>query len=54
MDQLYVENVPHHTQIGNVYNVHLKIAKQLHVIISLVALGSLLVAMESNDYVVTM
>jgi hypothetical protein len=53
IDQFYIENLPYRTQIGNVYNAHLKVAEQLHGRTGLVALGSLLVAMESNDYVLT-
>ena len=51
LDQYYVEMLPYRNQTGNIYNANTINAKLLEGRSGLLALGSLLVAMESNDFV---
>jgi hypothetical protein len=53
LDQYYVEALPTRVSIGDVFNAHVTAAENLHGRTGLVALGSLLVAMEANDFVLT-
>ena len=53
IDQYYTENLIYRQNIGNVYNVNTITALQSNGRTGLLALGSLLVAMEANDYVLT-
>ena len=50
VDQYFVEYLPHRQDN---YSYHSVIAEKLHGRIGLIALGSLLVALEANDYVLT-
>ena len=50
VDQYFVEYLPHRQDN---YSYHSVIAEKLHGKIGLIALGSLLVALEANDYVLT-
>jgi hypothetical protein len=52
LDQYYVEMLPFRKVTGDVYNANTINAKLLEGRSGLLALGSLLVAMESNDYVI--
>ena len=51
LDQYYVEMLPYRKKTGNIYNANTINAKLLEGRSGLLALGSLLVAMESNDFV---
>ena len=51
LDQYYVEMLPYRNETGDVHSVNTINAKLLEGRSGLLALGSLLVAMESNDYV---
>jgi hypothetical protein len=53
IDQYYVEMLPYREQVGNVLNANVMTAESLNGRSGLIALGSLLVAMEANDYVLT-
>lgn len=53
IDQYYIENLIYRQSIGNIYNVNTMTALQSNGRTGLLALGSLLVAMEANDYVLT-
>jgi hypothetical protein len=53
LDQYYLEYLPYRLKTGNAYNAHVDTVKATKGQFGLVALGSLLVAMESNDYVLT-
>jgi hypothetical protein len=53
IDQYYIENLEYRNNIGNIYNVNTMVAAQYNGKTGLLALGSLLVAMEANDYVLT-
>ena len=53
VDQYYIENLVNRQTIGNIYNVNTIAALQSDGKTGLLALGSLLVAMEANDYVLT-
>jgi hypothetical protein len=53
IDQYHVEMLPYRTKLGNVYNVNSDITIQSQGRSGVIALGSLLVAMESKDYVLT-
>jgi hypothetical protein len=53
VDYYFVEYLPYREKSGNVYNNHVKNAKERDAQMGLVSLGSLLVAMEANDFVLT-
>ena len=53
LDQYYIASLPSRMEVGNVYNAHVKAAEKLQGKTGLIALGSLLVAMEANDFVLT-
>jgi hypothetical protein len=53
IDQYYTEYLPYRIKTGNVYNAHVINTKRQKGRFGLVALGSLLVAMEANDFVLT-
>ncbi len=53
VDQYYIENLVNRQTIGNIYNVNTFTALQSDGKTGLLALGSILVAMEANDYVLT-
>jgi hypothetical protein len=53
VDQYYVENLPYRTRDGNEYNNHINNLREAGAQMGLVALGSMLVAMEANDFVLT-
>lgn len=53
LDQYYTEMLPYRNQTGDVHSVNTINAKLLEGRSGLLALGSLLVGMESNDFVVT-
>ncbi len=55
LDQYYTEMLPYRTEMGNVFNVNSFYSshKKINGRNGLIALGSLLVAMEATDYVLT-
>jgi phenylpyruvate tautomerase PptA (4-oxalocrotonate tautomerase family) len=53
IDQYYVEMLSHRLKVGNVFNANLFSARSSKGRSGLIALGSLLVAMEANDFVLT-
>ena len=53
LDQYYVASLPNRMKIGNVDNPHVIAAEKFNGRTGLIALGSLLVAMEANDFVLT-
>ena len=53
LDQYYIASLPNRLKIGNINNPHVVAAEKFHGRTGLIALGSLLVAMEANDFVLT-
>jgi hypothetical protein len=53
VDHYFVEYLPHRPEDGSVYNHHIAAAKEQELGMGLLLLGSLLVGMEANDFVLT-
>lgn len=53
LDQYYEASLPNRKKLGNINNPHVVAAEKLQGRTGLIALGSLLVAMEANDFVLT-
>jgi hypothetical protein len=53
VDQYFVEYLPYRSKSGDEYNNHMTIIWERDLQMGLMALGSLLVAMEANDFVLT-